>query len=87
MGKTIYIYCIYILKKINSILDRKKVGGQCVFDENGTNSPPPYRQHEHIRKCFVYGGGVMPARRAGSGVGICTLPRAQNRAAKSSTEK
>ena len=25
--------------------------------------------YEPIRTCFVYGGGVMPGRRAGSGVG------------------
>ena len=24
---------------------------------------------DHVRKCFVYGGGVMPARRPGLGVG------------------
>ena len=28
-----------------------------------------YRQQDHIRTCFVYGGGVMLGRRAGSGVG------------------
>ena len=32
----------------------------------------------------VYGGGVMPGRRAGSVVGKYTMPRAQNRAAKGS---
>ena len=35
--------------------------GTCVFAENWTN-------HDHIRTCFVYGDGVMPGRRAGSGV-------------------
>ena len=39
------------------------------------NSPPPYRYwtgsmtNDHIRTCFVYVGGVMPGRRAGSGNG------------------
>ena len=31
-------------------------------------------QHDHIRTCFVYSGGVMPGRRAGSGFAkYCTL--------------
>ena len=25
-------------------------------------------QYDHVRTCFVYGGGLMPGRRAGSGV-------------------
>ena len=40
----------------------KGEGGQSVFAENLTNN-------DHIRTCFVHGGGVMPARRVGSGVG------------------
>ena len=49
-------------------VDRKRGGGgQRGFVENGTN-------YDHIRPCFVYGGGGMPGRRAGSGVGqVCTV--------------
>ena len=49
-----------------SCLDRKG-GGLRVFVENGTNN-------DHIRTCFVYGGGVLPGRRTGSGVGSKTSP-------------
>ena len=56
-------------------LDRKRKGGgrHHAFVENGTNSQPPYRHHDHIRTCFVYGGGVMPGWRAGLGVGKYTV--------------
>ena len=55
--------------------DRK--GGQHVFVENWTNYDP-------IRTCFVYDGGVMTGRRAGSGVEKY-MQWAQDRAAKGST--
>ena len=43
-------------------VDRKRGRGRHVFVENWTN-------YDHLRTCFVYGGGVMPGRRTGSVVG------------------
>ena len=44
---------------------------QRVFIENRTN-------YDHIRTCFVYGGGVMPGRAGGQGqVLASTMPRIQ----------
>ena len=45
--------------------------------ENWTN-------YDHIRTCFVYGGGVMPGRRAGSGV-VKYNAESPKQAAKGST--
>ena len=43
--------------------------GQCVFWESFTNSTTIYRQNDHIRNYWLYSGGAMSGRRAGSGVG------------------
>ena len=52
---------IYIIQYSIDKLYRKRGRGQCVFIENWTN-------YDHKGTCFVYGGVVMPGRRAGSGV-------------------
>ena len=59
-------------------LDRKKVGGQCVFVENWTN-------YDHIRTCCLYSTAVEWCRAGGQGrVLASTMPRAQNRVEKGS---
>ena len=66
-----------LIKITVTYLDRKGGGGAARFRRELTN-------YDHVRTCFEYGGGVIPGRRAESGVGYRTLPRAQNRAAKGS---
>ena len=56
----------------------------CGFFESWTHPLPQYRQHDHIRTCCLYGSWAMPGRRAGSGGGKYTMPRAPKRAAKGS---
>ena len=45
------------------------MGGQRLFVENRIN-------YDHVRTCFVYGGGVMPRK---DQVLASTMPRAQGR--------
>ena len=56
-------------KHVNNIPKYEKVGWQRVFCESWTNSPPPYSEHDQIRRCWLYSGGTMPDWWAGSGVG------------------
>ena len=81
MHKLDMYICLYLMEGTKLCMALKQSSACSIDTHNiqigkggGGESPPLYTQPDHIRTCFVYGGGVMPGRQAG-GLVQCREPK------------